>query len=57
MSRRRAHGHQRCLKCNRHLTDRLSRKRGYGPVCFDKTPSMIFMEREAEGQLRLPGIE
>jgi len=26
----------RCQRCNRRLTDPLSRKRGFGPVCFEK---------------------
>lgn len=26
----------RCQRCNRRLTDPISRKRGYGPVCFGK---------------------
>ena len=26
----------RCQRCNRRLTDPISRDRGYGPVCFEK---------------------
>ena len=26
----------RCIKCGKKLTDRTSRLRGYGPVCWEK---------------------
>jgi hypothetical protein len=41
-----------CLTCHRRLSDPQSRKRGYGPVCFAKRPSLGYAELESIGQLR-----
>jgi len=45
----------RCQRCNRRLTDPISRDRGYGPVCFGKIPQVnsdngkiLHLEKEIE---------
>lgn len=48
--------HKTCLKCGRRLTDQLSKRRGYGPVCLGKMPSIAMAQLEMQGQMRLPGI-
>lgn len=50
MKRRR---HRACLICHRKLSDRLSRSRGYGPVCYGKRPDVQMKVLESVGQMRL----
>lgn len=41
-----------CKDCDRKLTTKISRERGYGPTCYAKRPSMHYKELERKGQLR-----
>lgn len=45
--------HKVCLACSRRLSSKLSKQRGYGPICFSKRPSLGYKELEDAGQLNL----